>query len=99
MWSPATENLASSLLLALHLEQRRPILGAFLDALGVPHRDGLIDEDHELQAPDAKALKQAVAKIAGSFDPAEVDLYLATLLALDPGTWTGLVELVGAPKA
>ena len=94
-----SENLASSLLLALHLEQRRPILGAFLDALGVPHRDGLIAEDHELKAPDAKTLEAAVKKIGASFDAAEVDLYLATLLALDPDTWGGLTELVGAPKA
>lgn len=94
-----TENLASSLLLALHLEQRRPILAAFLDALGVPHKDGLIAEDHELKAPEAKVLRGAVAKIGASFDAAEVDLYLATLLALDPDTWGGLSELLGAPKA
>jgi hypothetical protein len=94
-----TDNLASSLLLALHLEQRRPILGAFLDALGVPHKDGLIAEDHELKAPDAKTLKAAVTKIGASFDAAEVDLYLATLLALDPETWGGLSGLVGATKA
>lgn len=94
-----TENLASSLLLALHLEQRRPILGAFLDAIGVPHKDGLIAEDHEMKAPAAKVLKAAVAKIGAAFDAADVDLYLATLLALDPDTWGGLSELVGAPKA
>ena len=94
-----TENLASSLLLALHLEQRRPILASFLDALGVPHHDGLISEEHEMKAPEAKVLKAAVAKIGASFDAAEVDLYLATLLALDPDTWSGLSELLGAPKA
>src|SRR5262245_32046743 len=31
------ESLVSSLLLALHLEARQPMLCAFLDALGIPH--------------------------------------------------------------
>ncbi|HEX6853259.1 MAG TPA: hypothetical protein VF139_17820 [Candidatus Polarisedimenticolaceae bacterium] len=94
-----TENLASSLLLALHLEQRRPILAAFLDALGVPHADGLIAEDHELKAPEAPALAKAVAALSKGFDAAEVDLYLATLLALDPDTWGGLAPLLADRSA
>lgn len=94
-----TENLASSLLLALHLEERRPILAAFLDALGVPHTDGLIAEDHELKAPDAKALEKAANTLFASFDAAAVELYLATLLALDPDTWGGLASILGASKA
>jgi hypothetical protein len=94
-----TENLASSLLLALHLEARRPILAAFLDALGVPHTNGLIAEDHELKAPDAKALEKAAKTLFAGFDAAEVELYLATLLALDPDTWGGLASVLGASKA
>ena len=36
------EILASSLLVALHLGPRRPMLVAFLDAVGLPHEDGLL---------------------------------------------------------
>jgi len=85
-----TDSLAGSLLLALHLEQRRAMLGAFLDALKIPHTDGLINEDHELKPPPAAALKKASKTLTGQFPADEVELYLATLYVLDRDTWGGL---------
>lgn len=85
-----TDSLAGSLLLALHLEQRRAMLAAFLDALAIPHTDGLINEDHELKPPTAAALKKATKTLMGQFPSAEVELYLSTLHVLDPDTWAGL---------
>ena len=84
------DSLAGSLLLALHLGDRRTLLATFLDALGIPHDDGIIDEDHELRSPDHEALVAAVAALDERFQTTEVDLYLATLLAIDPGTWEPL---------
>src|SRR5262245_17350486 len=46
------EMLASSLLLALHLADRRPMLAAFLDALGIAHDQGVIAEGADLTPPD-----------------------------------------------
>jgi hypothetical protein len=82
-----TDSLAGSLLLALHLEQRRPMLSAFLDALGIPHTDGLINEDYNLKPPAAAAVKKAAKLLSESFPAADVQLYLATLHTLDPETW------------
>jgi hypothetical protein len=90
------DGLASSLLLALHLECRQPLLTAFLDALGVPNDDGLIDPDHELPPPTAGQLEPAVAAIREQFDHAEVDVYLASLLVLDQETWGALAETLQA---
>lgn len=84
------DNLAGSLLLALHLGERRPLLATFLDALGIPHDDGVIDEDHDFEAPSAEALAGAVERLDAAFDRDPVDVYLATLYALDAGTWGGL---------
>ena len=42
------DSLATSLLLALHLGRRQPLLSAFLDRMGIPHDEGMIDPDHEL---------------------------------------------------
>ena len=89
-----TDSLASSLLLAFHLEHRRPILGAFMDALGIPHKDGLIVEDHDVKAPTAAPLKRAVASLRAAFPDDEVDLYLTTLYVLDRDTWGGLDALL-----
>lgn len=85
-----TDSLAGSLLLALHLEQRRPMLAAFLDALAIPHTDGLINEDQALKPPTAAALKKAKKALLAQFPPEEVELYLATLYVLDRETWAGL---------
>jgi len=89
------DSLASSLLLALHLEQRRPILTAFMDALGIPHTDGLIAEDHDVKPPTAAELKKAAKILRASFPESDVDLYLASLYVLDRDTWGGLAGVVG----
>ena len=44
-----SELLAASLLVALHLGERRALLAAFLDATGLPHDNGLLAEDASAQ--------------------------------------------------
>ena len=89
-----TDSLAGSMLLALHLEHRRAMLSAFLDALKIPHENGLIAEDHDMKPPSAAALKQAVSTLRDRFPADEVELYLATLYVLDRDTWAGLATLL-----
>ena len=84
------DSLASSLLLAFHLAHRQEVLGAFLDALEIPHQQGLIDEKHDMKAPTEARLAKAVAAIERAFPRDQVDLYLATLYVLDRDTWGGL---------
>ena len=86
--------LASSLLMALHLGCRQKLLVSFLDELQIPNQDGLIAEDHELGPVVAAALEPAVRRLRDQFDGAEVEIYLASLLALDPEVWGGLGELL-----
>ena len=86
------EILASSLLLALHLGHRRPMLAAFLDSLGVPHDNGLIAEDADLTPPDAARLAAAAKALYESFPEEEVTLYLKVLMAMDEDLWGGLEE-------
>ena len=84
--------LAARLLVSYHLAQQRAMLGAFLDALGIEHEDGLIAKDPEGPlAPDR--LRAAAAVLADAFPPDDVALYFATLLTQDPDTWAGLSEL------
>jgi hypothetical protein len=95
----ADDNLASTMLLALHLDRRVALLGTFLDELGIPQSGGLIDDDYDLETPGAEALERAAAAAYEKFDEAEVDLYLAALLALDPGTWGALREVIAGRAA
>jgi len=83
------EALASRLLVSYHLARQRPMLAAFLDALGIAHEDGLITTDPETP-PAADRVQAAAATLRESFPAGDVDLYFATLLSQDPDTWAAL---------
>jgi hypothetical protein len=77
------------------------MMGAFLDALGMKHENGLI-ADEDVQPPEPDKLKAAAATIGKSFPAEEVALYLSTLLWQDPDTWSGLFkapEILSTAKA
>jgi hypothetical protein len=94
-----SDGLAGSLLTALHLVHRREMLGVFLDELGIPQQDGVIDADHALEPVGAERLAPAVSRLRATYAPAEVDLYLASLLAIDPDVWRALREVLDRPAA
>src|SRR5688572_30857080 len=51
------DTLAARALILYHLAEHRPMMGAFLDELGIAHKEGLIEE--EAVKPDAKKLASA----------------------------------------
>ena len=71
-------------------------MGAFLDALGIAHENGLITEE-DVATPAADKLAAAVQTVRGSFPSDDVDLYLKTLATLDGETWTHLPSLITSP--
>jgi len=93
------DSLAGSMLLALHLEERREMLAAFLDALGIPHERGMIAEDYDLKPHGVDALRRATEALDARFPGRDVDVYLAALLALDAHTWEGLADVLESRRA
>jgi hypothetical protein len=89
-----SEMVAARLLVAYHLEHQRPMMGSFLDALGVQHENGMI-ADENVQPPGEAALKKAATTIAETYPSEDVALYLSTLLWQDFETWG---PLAGAPE-
>ena len=87
-----SELMAARLLVAFHIAHQRPMMAAFLDALGIPHEDGLI-ESEQVTAPDPAKLKAAVATLAAAFPAEDVTLYLSTLTWQDPEAWGTLTDL------
>src|SRR3954465_5850636 len=85
------EQVAARALIAYHLEAQRPMMGAFLDALGIAHENGVIQEDAVKPEPDK--IGPAAALLAQQFPPDDVRVYLNTLLSQDPETWSGLAGL------
>jgi hypothetical protein len=90
--SSVSEIVAARLLVAYHLDQQRPMMAAFLDALGIQHEDGLI-ADEALGAPESEKLQAAVKTLSSTFPADDVTLYLSTLIWQDPETWGGLADL------
>jgi hypothetical protein len=88
------DQIAARALIVYHLAAQRPMMAAFLDALGITHEDGLIKE--ESVKPDVAKVGPAAAQIAKQFPPDDVRIYLNTLLCQDPETWGALDETVKA---
>ena len=93
-----SEILAARLLVAYHMAHQRPMMGAFLDALGIKHEGGLI-ADEEMKPPSAETLRTAATSLAASYPADDVALYLSTLMWPDPDTWGALGELPEAAVA
>lgn len=87
-----SDAVAARALVGYHLALQRPMMGAFLDLLGIPHDNGLIAEE-TIPKPESSKLKQAATDLAAKYPATDVALYLATLVSQDPETWEGLVDL------
>ena len=87
-----SEVVAARLLVAYHVVHQRPMMGRFLDAVGIAHEDGLISDEH-LAPPAQERLAAAAQTLAASFPAEDVSLYLSTLLWQDPGAWGSLADL------
>lgn len=58
------------------IARHRELVTGFLEATGVTHQEGML-EDLDANKPDVAKLDAAVAELDGKFDPADVTLYLA----------------------
>jgi len=82
--------LAARLLVAYHLHHQRPMMGRFLDELGMAHDNGLITEESPA-APDDATLDRAAKALAAEYPKEDVSRYFWTLFWQDPETWGGLL--------
>ena len=69
------------------------MLGAFLDALGIAHDNGVLNAE-EVKPPASEKLQEAAAALQAQFPKDDVELYFLTLLVQDPETWGGLADIL-----
>lgn len=81
------EPVASSLLVALHLGERRALLATFLDASGLPHEDGVLKDEGETGPLGEAAARAGVAALRRAFPREQVEVYLNALWLQDPERW------------
>jgi hypothetical protein len=58
------------------IARHRELVTGFLEATGVKHENGML-EDLDNNVPDAAKIEGAVNELDAKFDPADVTLYLA----------------------
>jgi hypothetical protein len=91
------DQIAGRALIVYHLAEQRPMMAAFLDALGIVHENGLIQDDEV--KPDPGKIAPAATALAQQFPADDVRIYLSTLLCQDPATWGALDEVVAQLEA
>ena len=84
-----SDAVATRALIAYHFQAQRPLMSAFLDALGVTHENGLITAE-SVAPPEGRAIDEAAGHVRQTFPDADVRLYLRTLKALDSETWVNV---------
>jgi hypothetical protein len=81
------------MLLHLYVELEPAIQITFLDAAGVPHKDGHIAEEATPPFCDAATTKKAVETVRAQFGDA-CEHYLLTITTYNKESWPGIEELV-----
>jgi len=94
---PEMEVLSFNILSAWLIDAQRPLLCAWLDALGIEHGDNGCADNFPPQ-PDAAKLKKGVDLLLEKFDPKIVGVYLRTFNQIDETQWPALDEILSTDK-
>jgi len=89
---PALEIATSSLIRAWLLKKYKGMLTDFLDALGIAHQDGVVEE-LPAAAEDAK-LTAAIELLLGKYPPEVVSVYLNAFNDMNEVEWSNLKKLL-----
>jgi hypothetical protein len=83
------DNVLFQFLFHLHMAHRRALLTQFLDAVGLPHEDGVLDLSDDTKPPDQDTVEQAANTLIADHGRQAL-VYLATLKVADGDFWSGV---------
>jgi hypothetical protein len=89
---PALELAAGNLIRAWLVKKHKDMLAHFLDALGIPHQEGVV-EDLPASMDDAK-LQSAVEGLLAKHPPESVAVYLLAFNEMNQANWPNLKHLL-----
>jgi hypothetical protein len=89
---PALDLVASNLLRVWLLKKHRQMLADFLDALGIPHQDGVVDELPS--AMDEAKVRAAVDVLLAKHPPEVVAVYLHAFSEMNTVGWPSLKPML-----
>ena len=89
---PALDLVASNLLRAWLLKKHRQMLGDFLDALGIPHQEGVVEDLPP--AMDEAKIRTAVDSLLAKHPPEVVAVYLHAFSEMNTVGWEPLKTML-----
>jgi FixJ family two-component response regulator len=89
---PRLELISANLLREWLMKQQKAMLAAFLDALGIAHKDGAVD-DLPASVEDAK-LTAAVESLLAKFPAEEIAVYLNSFYTMNEIRWPNLESML-----
>jgi len=89
---PGLEMVAGNLLRVWLLKKHKQMLADFLDALGIAHQEGVVDELPA--AMDEAKLRAAVDALLGKYPPETVAVYLHAFTAMNTVGWPSLKPML-----
>jgi hypothetical protein len=95
-WTAATpslpDDIANSLLRDYLLHDHRATIVSYLDLLGIPHSDGMIEEGFDLASLSKERIQDAARTLLASMAHPAVELYLKYLV-VQGGPWSAIEDL------
>ena len=87
-------HLCDDILRSWLVVRKTPLLVCFVEAQGMAHENGIIDDS--VKAPNADTLRKGVRAVRDQFPERDVALYMAVMLAAGGDFWAGLDGVVEA---
>ena len=92
------ESMLFQFLFYLHMSHRRALMVEFLDAVGLPHEEGVLDLPDDADPPDPAKVEEAGRALLKAHGH-EALVYLSTLVVADPLLWKGLENILSEQDA
>jgi len=87
------ETVFFQFLFHLHMAQRRELMVEYLDAVGLPHNEGVLELPEDAEAPTEEAAAGPARELAAEHGR-EGLVYLATLAVADADFWAGMLSVL-----
>ncbi len=91
---PALGHYRNDILRSWLLARKTPMLACFVEAQGLPHTDGIINDG--ATEPSLDSLRKGIRTIKEQFPARDVALYMGIMLSAGGDFWSGLTEAVAA---
>ncbi len=83
-----------AVMVAYHLAAQRALLSDFLNAVGIPNKDGRLDNTDSVAPPTAEKINEAVRAVSEKHSKLDVLVYLAALSLQDDRLWHDLPPVI-----